>query len=44
MNESKNSLVVVFFMIPLFLMTLFLPLLAEMQWVVTLNQNDGGML
>ncbi len=44
MNENKNSLVVVYFMIPLFLMALFMPLLTEMQWVETMNQDGGGML
>lgn len=44
MNESKNSLVVVYFMIPLFLMISFLPLLTEMQWVEAMKHDDSGML
>jgi hypothetical protein len=43
-NENKNLLIVVYFMIPLFLMISFLPLLTEMQWVEAMNQDDGGML
>lgn len=44
MNESKNLLVVAYFMIPLFLMASFLPLLTEMQWVEAMKHDDSGML